>query len=253
MGMARRKDQLPPFEIMGSTPPRKPWHERGREEKEEGDASRRESAGPVRSDGVPPGQWMQWLSHAGPPLVLRVPRGLAISVVLGMLALLVVAYWVGFERGEAAATRMYETANETIDRGGRVPVMARDTRRENPAAGGSRTAANGSGGTAPDAGDAVADPREPGFNYMVMARRNRRDAQRLAQFIRDQGVETILVPLSDDDMFLVVATERGFRSTGSEEAQTYRNRLLEIGRAWKRHNDGRGSELQDMYFARYDG
>ncbi|MFW5682728.1 MAG: hypothetical protein ACOC1G_06955 [Phycisphaeraceae bacterium] len=246
--MARRKDHLPPFEIMGSTPPRRPWHERGRGAEEESEPRTRESASPVRSDGVPPGQWLQWLSHAGPPLVLRVPRGLAISVVLGVLGLLVVAYWVGYERGESAATPQYETQ----DRSDRIPaVIRRDAGEGSNNGPTTSTAGNPDGVASLDAGGAV-DPRTPGHNYMVMARRNRRDAQRLAQFVMDQGVETILVPLRDD-MFLIVATERGFESVRSEEAQAYRNRLREIGRAWKRHNQGRGSELEDMYFARHDG
>lgn len=248
MGMARRKDHLPPFEIMGSSPPRRPWHERGREAEEEGEPGTRESASQVRNDGVPPGQWLQWLSHAGPPLVLRVPRGLAISVVLGVLALLVVAYWVGFERGESAATPLYETQ----DRSGRIPAVIRRDTGEDGNRGDTGSATDNADDGSPANDNGAVDPRTPGLNYMVMARRNRRDAQRLAQFVMDQGVETILVPLGDE-MFLIVATERGFESVRSEEARAYRNRLREIGRAWKRHNEGRGSALEDMYFDLHEG
>lgn len=251
--MARRKDHLPPFEIMGSAPPRRPWHEREREGKDEEEDQARDStaAGPVRSDGVPPGQWLQWLSHAGPPLVLRVPRGLAISVVLGVLGLLVVAYWVGFERGEAAMGGD-EPPPAAVSRGDRVPIVGAPSGGSTQGRGASSEPDGAGGDAVPEVGEAASDPRVPGLNYMVMARRNRRGAIRLAQFIREQGVETILVPDSNE-MYLIVATERGFDEMSSDEYQAYRNRLRAIGRAWKRHNDGRGSALEDMYLALYKG
>lgn len=238
--MARRKDQLPPFEIMGSAPPRKPWHERARQGGDEPEADAGEPAGPVRSEGVPPGQWWQWLSHAGPPLVLRVPRGLAISVVLGVLGLLVVAYWVGVERGEAKARHALTAPQEPApSRFDRVPAVTDD-------------APGGEAQRPPLDAAAAGDPREPGLNYLVLATWNRRDARRLASFLAAQGVATVLEPWNND-RFRVVAVNRGFPPDAIDERRAYRNRMLEIGKAWKRHNNGRGTALEDMHFDKFEG
>ena len=141
---------------MGSTPPRRPWHERetgvGKEEEEPKRSPRIESVGPVRSDGVPPGQWLQWLSHAGPPLVLRVPRGWRSRWCWACWRF----WWWRTGWGSSGARRRRRDVrdgqrNDRPRRRSRARGGQRHTRGKYPAAGGSRTAANGSGGhAAPD-------------------------------------------------------------------------------------------------------
>lgn len=239
--MARKKDQTPPFEIMGKAPPRAPWHERA-------EPSDHAHAGPTpgSTEGMSPRQWKQWLTQTGPPLVLRVPRGVALAVVLGVLGLIVLAYWVGSERGQATAVeRLAADASGPQGRMMRIPGRTP----------GGQEHANGPGGGAAApvfVEDAPDDPRRPGLNYLVLATWNDADAQRLAGFLAEQGVATVLEPWNNTRL-RVIAVDRGFEPGEVDERRAYRQRLLEIGRAWKRHNDGRGTALEDMHYDRYEG
>ncbi|MEO0477147.1 MAG: hypothetical protein AAF085_14435, partial [Planctomycetota bacterium] len=95
--MAKR-DQTPPYEIM-----------RSRGGASGSGASAGSEGGPAEApeneeDRIPrpPGRAPWWVGSAS-PLVLRVPRGVAILSVVGLLLLIVVAYWVGSMRGAASA------------------------------------------------------------------------------------------------------------------------------------------------------
>lgn len=273
--MARRKDMTPPFEIMGKSPPRRPWHERGRPGRGGGGEADDEAGGGDGGassvslvEGLSPKQWKQWLTHSGPPLVLRVPRGLAIAVVAGVLGLLVLAYWVGLERGEAAAERLLgANATQTLDRLGRVPGGS-GANRGGPDAGptgnhGATSNVTSGGGTASGGGGggevirigrpgSAGDPRQAGLNYLVLATWNPTDARRLAEFVSGYGVATLLEPYNNTRLRVLVV-DRGFPPGEGDAMRAFRREMLEVGKAWQRHNNGRGTALTDMHFDKFEG
>jgi len=237
--MARRRDSIPPFEIMGpsareprslrraGTPGSAGTPAGGAEPQDTGSVDRPEAGGP-------------W-TGPGSVLVLRVPRGLAVVAVVAVVLLVVGAYWVGVARGARAERLAIEA---------RLEAQSQTALRPPPTAAGPDRAAPGPGEPAETAGD----PRVPGRNYLVLARYPREEARRLAGFLADQGVEAIVVPGHNEGFFHVIAT-RGFTADqlGGEAYAAYRQRLRQIGRAWKAANDGRGDDLGTMYAQRYDG
>ncbi|MBX2853128.1 MAG: hypothetical protein KTR15_15445 [Phycisphaeraceae bacterium] len=232
--MAKR-DQTPPYEIMRSR----------------GGASGGAAPGEGGSDEAPvseeeriprpPGRAPWWVGSAS-PLVLRVPRGVAVLCVAGLLLVIVLAYWVGSMRGAAGARP------EAVE-----PGL------------GERTGPNGFFESPDDdyAGPEVDVPkdvlvverREPGLNYMQLITSTREDCEKLARFFGARGVAIQLVPVHNKGLWVAYAVKRGYRSDemGSESQQRYEQMLRSLGRQWKQSNSGRGTDLSTMIFNRYDG
>ncbi len=114
--------------------------------------------------------------------------------------------------------------------------------------------------------DAGLDPRVLDLNYLVYMTATRRECLRLADFLGQNGVQAVVIPSSrivkagDGDgrmieltLYQVVDVGQGFSRNeyvrGEHEA--FRAERMELGRAWKRHNGGRGSDLADMQFYAY--
>lgn len=229
--MAKR-DHTPPYEIMRSR------GSAGDEPAPDPDVPRRRSTDPPPT---PPSRAPWWVGSAS-PLVLRVPRGVAILSVAGLLLVIVVAYAVGTIRGAAGAKPEAAT-----------PGM------------GERTGPNGFYLSPDDdyAGPQVEVPedaleverREPGLNYMQLITSTREDCEKLARFFGARGVAIQLVPVHNKGLWVAYAVKRGYRSDemGSESQMRYEQMLRSLGRQWKQSNSGRGTDLSTMIFNRYDG
>ena len=233
--MAKR-DQTPPYEIMRS---------RGGASGSGAPVGEVESGSPVvtEKDSIPrpPGRAPWWVGSAS-PLVLRVPRGVAIMCVAGLLLVIVLAYWVGSMRGAAGARPEPDE-----------PGL------------GERTGPNGFFESPDDdyAGPKVdvpedvltAERREPGLNYMQLITSTREDCEKLARFFGARGVAIQLVPVHNKGLWVAYAVKRGYRSDemGSESQKRYEQMLRSLGRQWKQSNSGRGTDLSTMIFNRYDG
>jgi hypothetical protein len=232
--MAKR-DYTPPYEIMRS---------RGAAS---GSGAPSESGSPepavTEKESIPrpPGRAPWWVGSAS-PLVLRIPRGIAILSIAGLLLVIVVAYWVGSIRGASAATP------------GPVETGL-----------GERTGPNGffvspeDDYAGPEVGvpedDLTVERREPGLNYMQLITSTREDCEKLARFFGARGVAIQLVPVHNKGLWVAYAVKRGYRSDemGSESQQLYEQMLRSLGRQWKQSNSGRGTDLSTMIFNRYDG
>jgi type II secretory pathway pseudopilin PulG len=238
--MARRRDSMAPYEIMGT---------RG------GNGS----PAPASDEPIEPRRhWTQSvrdLWDAGVPVVVRVPRGFAVLICVGVLALMVLAYWVGFTRGQAALRHAHAEQIAALDRAaGRIPGAGRLVEVPTP----DLTAGpQGDGGRAVEAQDrasAVGDPRQPGLNYLILARYPREEADRLARFLAGRGVETAVIP-TDNARFFHVVGLRGFTTdqyrAGVQAA--YERQMRQLGRDWQASNAGRGHNLSDMYWRLYTG
>ena len=186
----------------------------------------------------PPGRAPWWVGSAS-PLVLRVPRGIAILSVAGLLLVIVVAYMVGSIRGAAAAKP------DPIEAGL-----------------GERTGPNGFFVSPEDDFDReevevpedalLVERREPGLNYMQLITSTREDCEKLARFFGARGVAIQLVPVHNKGLWVAYAVKRGYRSDemGSESRQRYEDMLRSIGRQYKQSG---GVDLSTMLFNRYDG
>lgn len=229
--MAKR-DQTPPYEIMRSRGGASGSGAQGVGEADEPVVS--------ETDRIPrpPGRAPWWVGSAS-PLVLRVPRGVAILSVLGLLLVIVVAYWVGSIRGAAGAQP------EAIETGL-----------------GERSGPNGFFISPTDdyAGPEVDVPkdaltteqREPGLNYMQLITSTREDCEKLARFFGARGVAIQLVPVHNKGLWVAYAVKRGYRADemGSESQQRYEQMLKSLGRQYKQSG---GTDLATMIFNRYDG
>ncbi|MFA9477032.1 hypothetical protein ACERK3_01870 [Phycisphaerales bacterium AB-hyl4] len=207
-----------------------------------------------------------WASlGAGSPVVLRVPRGLAVVLVVALVGLLMLSYWVGHSRGTSAGVTAAEEAWPVEDSGIRAAPVRRGG---NGGAGGATAGVSGaaevssgasgepSAGGGGQAAAVSGDPREPGRNYFVLAFYPPDAARVLADWLAaEHGVATVLESVQNRRELEVIAVDRGFHreDLSSEERREYERELRAIGRAWQRHNRGRGDALESMYPKRYNG
>lgn len=235
--MAKR-DYIPPYEIMrsrsgssaGGTAPNADESEADRPASNERDNVSLQAR---------PAPW--WVGSAS-PLVLRVPRGVAILGVVGLLLLIVIAYGVGVIRG--AAWAQPEAADPGMgDRAGPNGFfMSPDDDYAGPEV------------SVPEE-DLTVERREPGLNYMQLITSTREDCEALARFFGARGVAIQLVPVHNKGLWVAFAVKRGYRSDemGGESQMRYEQMLRSLGRQWKQSNSGRGTDLSTMIFNRYDG
>ncbi|MFK7789371.1 MAG: hypothetical protein AB8C95_07790 [Phycisphaeraceae bacterium] len=233
--MAKR-DQTPPYEIMRS---------RGNVSGSAAPVGEVDAETPVvtEKDSIPrpPGRAPWWVGSAS-PLVLRVPRGVAILSVVGLLLVIVVAYWVGSMLGAAGAQPEVVEGGLGQRLGPEGYFISPDDDYEGPKV------------DVPDTALEV-ERREPGLNYMQLITSTKEDCERLARFFGARGVAIQLVPVHNKELWVAYAIKRGYRSDemGSEHQQRYEQMLRSLGRQWKQNNGGRGTDLSTMIFTRNDG
>ncbi len=238
---ARRKDSTPPFEIMGPS-----FHEpQVSKPVQQVEPDMQSAPGTVESAAATG----PWWGGSGMPIVLRLPRGMAVLMIVGVLLLLLLAYWVGFTRGQGAAERhldrQLQAEMELNRRTYRrlLPVLSEDQpvmimpETEN----------------SPEI-TTMSDSREMGLNYMVLARYQPDEAARLAEFLLSQGVATVLDPVQNGRFYLVIAVNQGFSADqlSSGQRREYEAWLKEIGISWWRYNGNKGDKLETMYFDKYE-
>lgn len=242
--MAPRRN-IPPFEIMGSSPPTPPTMSAGR-----GPRTTLRDRLQALVGGMSPQSLGQWWSQANGPVMVRIPRGYLVLLVASFLLLIVLAYWVGSARG-------YYRVIRDLEEGTGPSGMARTSELQRGIDG--SILGNPSKGTSADPSEggehsgARGDPREPGKNYLILARYPLEDAQRLIAFLGERGVEAKGIPAHTRGLWLVVAT-RGFDRTevNAEAGTEFKNQMRRIGRAWQAQNGPQSDDLASMYFSRYD-
>jgi len=279
--MARKHGRTAPYEIMrqvGGAPPLPPTRMTLRATADTPSTD---------ADGEPPrrvshaGRWAGWLDAARAagrgwanrvsswglavrsPVALRVPAvALASMGLAGVLALAGV-YWVGSQMGQRAAL----SDGLAAQLGGPAPVVAGTDGLIDPAR--LALSARWTGDVRDPPGGAIdlptADPRIPGHNYLCFVSLRWADideARRIQRFFQQAGVATILTGSKLPDpasgkkptgWIQVVDVSRGFSPeqwfNGDHEAFYATRRAL--GRAWKDHNRGIGSDLNTMMFRKF--
>ncbi len=204
---------------------------------------------PALDAGYPGPGWVARVSHpgwlmSGPPMVLRVPRGLAMLVVLGVVVILALAFFMGRSQGqrqgEQETLATLQASRQAISRG------------QPDETGSVRT------GVLPRRGRIYLpnqpDPREAGMNYLILARYPLDEAQRLTEFLADQGLDSVIVPSHTTGLFQVIALH-GFTSEQyrAGEYRAFEREIHRIGQRWREINAGRGDDLRTRtYWARYE-
>lgn len=239
------RDNIPPYEIM---------------RRRAGEDAPAPVRAPVPGSGAAGGLWQRlrdWWPAADEPLNLRIPRGVAVAVLIGGLGLLILAYWVGHSRGTAKARAAHEQRVEDhrgIYGSRPAPSLPYDP-DSSKNAGQTGASAVDNGGISSAAPPRIGgDPRKPGDNYVVLLTTTPDEADRLIRFLKPYGVEAIAVS-SNNKRFDSVVALRGFPGSekGSDAWNEYLETLKRIGREWKRFNGNKGSDLSDMYFSLYRG
>ena len=232
--MSRRRDNTPPFEIMGS---------RSKPSQGSGGGSKPSSAFGVGFSGVLRSITDAWRRSASEPLTLRVPRGMALALIGGLLGLLILSYWVGYGRGHSAMKKEFEQIYPSdYAEGGYAPP-------DRGSEGGVGTQNQGSGDQSINS--KLQDPRRLDFNYLCVARYPQREAERLKRFLEGRGVEVFVTPSNNEGLCQVIVL-KGFKADEADARERFRAECLALGREWKAFNNGRGDDLSTMYFDKFE-
>ena len=258
-----KKDPIAPFEIM----------RRAKQRAAENEAEHAGEAGRVVEEELNGGRVptvvgngrarKAWWATFDEPLVLRLPRGVAILVFMGVLAMVVTAYWVGSSRGVAqqvAKQRARETQfSQLYGRLRAEPVvLAGEKEQDLVAKDGERLSLLER--VLQATGDVVVpkemDPREDGKNYLVLTMTDRETAVRLIEYMRERQVEAGAFVPSNGGLarrgLVEVIYLRGFESGQmSGEAKRVMQDMKRLGESWRYYNDGKGKNLSDMYYRKF--
>jgi hypothetical protein len=210
------------------------------------------------------------------PVVVRLPRGYAAILGLGVLGVVLLAYWAGHHRGQAAMAaaqredrvaenRIFErTLGSSPVRNGlnasgttrtsRVDPLVLGNVQEVAAAPPRRTALD----TSPRAVLVAKgrDPRKMGLNYMVLASDDQSGATRVLEFLWKNGIRAAAFRSKRHSLFKVVALDRGFTAQELRGAdyREYRDRLVRLGQRWEASVSGARSFVkQGMHPDKFKG
>lgn len=179
------------------------------------------------------------------PMVFRLPRGVVVLGGVVLLGLIAGAFMIGRQAaspGGQVVAQQGET--ETLEADSTIGPLVIDPQSLAP------QEVPGGAIDLP-----TTDPRAVGLNYAVMQtyQRDDQDAARDAQaFFASRGVATFLDKPNNGRFIQLVDVSDGFERV-DERAKAHLESLRRIGRAYKVHNNGLGSDMSGMYFDRYDG
>lgn len=164
------------------------------------------------------------------------------------VALIVISYTVGFNRGEAVARKDYGsrlfqeiTASPVIETQFKSavsqPKVAEPVVRSND--------------PSPKWGPIGSDLRRAGVHYYILSQTTKEGAMRIASFCREKGLETYAISGDNTRLYRVFALP-GFQNRNDQGVSELRMKIRSIGQAWA-EDDGRGDDLHDAYLSLYQG
>lgn len=242
----RRRHSQPPYEVMGGTrgyaaepgyrasgwPPSDP----------DGETVDME---PLPEHGVG-GSYMSWRGQTTGPIILRLPKAYALLLAAMLIAMVVLAYWVGEQRGQKAAkaqaTRRQEQQMELASRGQAVrPGVVAAPPVTKRVAGATNTPS-----PRQMPASLALDKRVTGMNYYVVALLPQNEASQAKSFLGANGVETFLQFVENRGLYEVIAL-RGFERP-DDTAREFERELKRLGRLWKK-----GPNTFSPWLRKYDG
>ncbi|MCC5829312.1 MAG: hypothetical protein JJU36_07675 [Phycisphaeraceae bacterium] len=205
--MAQRRDRTLLLDVMR----RNPTILEAPESPVDGDSELEPGAPPPRTWGA-----------GSAPVLLRLPRGYAILMGIGILLLLILGYFAGYARGDRTGYSRAEAAMSQRERVER-PIEER---------------AGIWGPMLVEHPGGEDDPRLPGLSYFHLANYPKTDAFRLVEFLRGHGVAAFATR-RNDDIFSVWAGQGFSMDDEARQArQSYLRHLGELGRDWGRRPYG---------------
>ena len=164
------------------------------------------------------------------------------------IALIVISYTVGFNRGEAVARKDYGsrlfqeiTASPVVEKQIK-PAVSQPKLPER---------AVQSNDTSPKWGSIGSDLRRAGVHYYILSQTTKEGAMRIASFCREKGLETYAISSDNTRLYRVFALP-GFQNRNDQGVSDLRMKIRSIGQAWA-EDDGRGDNLHDAYLSLYQG
>ncbi len=179
---------------------------------------------------------------------IRISIGTIGVIVAISIALIVISYTMGFQRGSAIAredygNRLFEevtTPRMAEMESASVAVPVPVTSPHQPAA---QLAPSGWGSIA-------SDPRVKGLNYFTLIQTTQEGAMQLAVFCREKGLETYAFSGNNTRLYRVIAFP-GSVDRNDAVASDVRSKIYAIGAEWATTKNGRGSDLKDAYQSLY--
>lgn len=204
-----------------------------------------------------------WWIGSRDPVTLRLPKGLLVGFMAVVLLLLGLAYSLGRETGEA------ELVAELTPSQKQLLAQLRYDDTEVPG--------GGIGGLDPYAGlpsyqltegaglltdeevisslmNPAPDPRIPGLNYLHYVTTTPEQAERFQHWAARHRVSTLAIQSPSNPKYVIVVdVTRGFtpEEIAVNDEVVFKSNRLMLGKKWKRFNNNRGHDLDDMYFRKY--
>lgn len=192
-----------------------------------------------------------WWSRAQRPIVWRLPVGLATVLILGLVGVVVLAYWAGMTRGTHRAQLSLQADVRDLLQPETLAVVtpsgtwasAMQAEKDSQKTGPEHTAAS-----------TGQDPRQSGLNYLVLAHYPPEDAQRLVGFLRQHGVEAAAFRPEKSRLFQVIALHAFHKDQiDSPARRDFEKNIRQIGRAWKAAKLGQDFSTSGIYLDLYEG
>ncbi|MBC8203843.1 MAG: hypothetical protein H8E91_08445 [Planctomycetes bacterium] len=164
------------------------------------------------------------------------------------VALIVISFTIGFNRGEAVAKEDY--GSRLFQEVDSIPVAHTPVKPVVSPPQPPSPVINTNGQTA-KWGAIDADPRQSGVHYFILSQTTKEGAQRIASFCREKGLETYAISGDNTRLHRVIAMP-GFQSRNGQGVTDLLLRIRSIGQAWA-EDEGRGDDLHDTYLSLYQG
>jgi len=169
-----------------------------------------------------------------------------IGVILAVgIALIVISYTMGFQRGSIIAredygNRLFEEVTDSTSTSAAIRQKPARTPQKQPSA----------QNTGTGWGPITSDPRVVGKNYFTLIQTTKEGAIQLATFCRENGLETYAISGNNTRLYRVIALP-GSVDRNDAVASEIRSKIYAIGQQWATTNAGRGSDLKDAYQSLY--
>ena len=164
------------------------------------------------------------------------------------VALILISYTIGFNKGDAVAredygSRLFQEVDSTPLPQAQIKPVVSPTQPPSQIA--KPSAKN------PKWGAIGADPRQSGGHYFILSQTTKEGAERIASFCREKGLETYAISGDNTRLHRVIALP-GFTKRNEQGVTDLLLRIRSIGQAWA-EDEGRGDDLHDAYLSLYQG
>jgi hypothetical protein len=164
------------------------------------------------------------------------------------ISLIVISYTIGFNRGEAVASKDYGSRLfQEVDTPSPTNVEQKPVVQHPPNLRPSVEKTE----SVQKWGSIGSDPRIAGVHYFILSQTTKEGAERIASFCREKGLETYAISGDNTRLHRVIALP-GFQTRNEQGVADLRLIIRGIGQAWA-VDDGRGDDLHDAYLSLYQG